>query len=132
LRGLPDFELPLETVQRYFCAFIPLAEASGNLAEASDKNSRVRIENYEPCTQAPGGQDENDFLIFRLAVPKAEAQFRLGQKTETLQSINQVRRWAYQHKKLSDFQVLSLKYIYNDRNFELYREGFRRQDMILF
>jgi hypothetical protein len=100
-----------------------------------DESSGVRIVKYEPDIQAPGGQGENDYLIFRLAdvlLSKAEAQFRLGQKSEALQVVNQVRRRAYQNDKTADLQTLTLKDIYNERGFELYWEGFRRQDMIRF
>jgi hypothetical protein len=100
-----------------------------------EENEGVRVVKYEPDTQAPAGQGENDYLIFRLAdvlLSKAEAQFRLGQKTEALQAVNQVRRRAYQNEKSADLQNLTLKDIYNERGFELYWEGFRRQDMIRF
>ncbi len=100
-----------------------------------EEHEGVRIVKYEPDTQAPGGQGENDYLIFRLAdvlLSKAEAQFRLGQKTEALQLVNQVRRRAYMNDKSADLQNLTLMDIYNERGFELYWEGFRRQDMIRF
>jgi starch-binding outer membrane protein, SusD/RagB family len=101
----------------------------------SSENNGIRVPKYEPDGQAPGGQGENDYLIFRLAdvlLSKAEAQFRLGQKSEALQVVNQVRRRAYQNDKIANLQTLTLKDIYNERGFELYWEGFRRQDMIRF
>jgi starch-binding outer membrane protein, SusD/RagB family len=113
----------------------PLIFAIDRFPTWGDESSGIRVVKYEPDLQAPGGQGENDYLIFRLAdvlLSKAEAQFRLGQKSEALQVVNQVRRRAYQNDKTADLQTLTLKDIYNERGFELYWEGFRRQDMIRF
>lgn len=98
------------------------------------ENQGVRVVKYEPDTQAPGGQGENDYLIFRYSdvlLAKAEACFRLGRTTDALDLINRVRQRAFPDQK-GLLKSVTLHDIYNERLFEFYWEGFRRQDMIRF
>lgn len=98
------------------------------------ENEGARVVKYEPDTQAPGGQGENDYLIFRYSdvlLAKAEACFRLGRTTDALDLINRVRQRAFPDQK-GLLKTVTLNDIYNERLFEFYWEGFRRQDMIRF
>jgi starch-binding outer membrane protein, SusD/RagB family len=91
----------------------------------------VRVIKYEPDLLAPGGQGENDYLIFRLSdiiLAKSEALFRLNRKAEALVEINKVRSRV----NLPSLTDLNLMAIYKERGNELYWEGLRRQDMIRF
>ena len=101
----------------------------------SSENMGVRVVKYEPDVLAPGGQGDNDYLIFRLSdmmLAKAEALFRIGRRDEALSLINTIRRRAFKNTQDADLKTIALKDIYNERGFELFWEGFRRQDMIRF
>ncbi|TAE28873.1 MAG: RagB/SusD family nutrient uptake outer membrane protein [Cytophagales bacterium] len=98
------------------------------------ENQGARVVKYEPDLQAPGGQGENDYLIFRYSdvlLAKAEACLRVGRTAEALELVNQVRRRAFPTQS-GERKTLTLTDIYNERLFEFYWEGFRRQDMIRF
>jgi starch-binding outer membrane protein, SusD/RagB family len=94
----------------------------------------IRVVKYEPDPLAPAGQGENDYLIFRFSdilLSKAESLFRLGRANEALESINLIRKRAFNDQNHS-LKSLTLKDIYDERTRELYWEGHRRQDMIRF
>jgi starch-binding outer membrane protein, SusD/RagB family len=93
-------------------------------------NNGVRVIKYQP-DQANATQQDNDFIIFRLAdimLMKAEALFQLNRKTEALAMLNVVRNRA----GMPNLKEITIKSIEEERCFELYWEGFRRQDMIRF
>lgn len=98
------------------------------------ENQGVRVAKYEPDLLAPGGQGENDYLIFRYSdvlLSKAEACLRLGRSADALELVNQVRRRAFPNQT-GERQTLTLTNLYDERLVEFYWEGFRRQDMIRF
>lgn len=93
----------------------------------------VRVIKYEPDYQSRwlGIFDNNDFMIYRYAdvwLMAAEAKFRLGNESETLSDINTLRQ-IRNAPLLSDLNEMD---ILDERGFELYWEGWRRQDQIRF
>jgi len=74
-----------------------------------------------------------DFPIFRLSeayLMRAEAKFRSGDADGALADINMVR--GVRKVKLLTKDELDLTKIYNERGFEFYWEGSRRNDMVRF
>jgi starch-binding outer membrane protein, SusD/RagB family len=95
------------------------------------ESNGIRVPKYEPDLDAPGGQAENDYIIFRYSdvlLMKAEALFRLGKVSEALTYINQVRERA----KIKPIKILRLKDILTERQHEFFWEAFARQDLIRF
>lgn len=90
----------------------------------------VRVLKYEPKVPVI---DEfrvpNDYVIYRISdfyLMRAEAKFRAGQ--DGLADLNAVRT----KRGLEDLNTLTVDAILNERAFELYWEGHRRQDLIRF
>lgn len=74
----------------------------------------------------------NDFVIFRLSdviLSLAEAKFRLGQTSEALALVNQIRARA---GNLDPFTTLTAENLLAERGREMYVEMTRRQDLIRF
>ena len=97
----------------------------------NSESDGIRVPKYEPDVNAPAGQAENDYVIFRYSdvlLMKAEALFRLGKSSEALIYINQVRERA----KIKPIQTLKLNDIFTERQHELFWEAFARQDLIRF
>jgi hypothetical protein len=101
--------------------------------EAAQWNEGVRVIKYEPdyLSSNVGFQDPNDVMIFRYAdlwLMAAEAKFRGGNEAQALIDINTLRdlRGAPLLNSLTEQDIL------NERGFELYWEGWRRQDLIRF
>jgi hypothetical protein len=81
-----------------------------------------------------GGTDNmsNDFVIFRLSdviLSLAEARMRLGQTSEALTLVNQIRARA---GNLDPFTTLTDENLLAERGREMYVEMTRRQDLIRF
>lgn len=95
-------------------------------------NGGVRVIKYEPDLLTSNLTfSNNDFMIFRYAdlwLMAVEAKFRLGNVAEALSDINTLReiRGAPLLSFLTEQDIL------NERGFELYWEGWRRQDLIRF
>ncbi|OYX13715.1 MAG: RagB/SusD family nutrient uptake outer membrane protein [Algoriphagus sp. 32-45-6] len=95
------------------------------------RQAGARIAKYE---FEKGGTNNmsNDFVIFRLSdviLSLAEARFRLGQTTEALALVNQIRARA---GNLSPFTTLTEENLLAERGREMYVEMTRRQDLIRF
>lgn len=95
------------------------------------RQAGARIAKYE---FERGGTDNmsNDFVIFRLSdaiLSLAEARFRLGQTTEALALVNQIRARA---GNLDPFTTLTEENLLAERGREMYVEMTRRQDLIRF
>ena len=93
----------------------------------------VRVIKYEPdlASTQVGYFDNNDFMIFRYAdlwLMSAEAKHRLGSTAEALADINSLR----QIRSAPAYTSLESQDILDERRFELYWEGWRRQDQIRF
>lgn len=123
-----DPELPPESE-----AFVQLNYTS----EVSDffnakRNEGVRVVKYGPDFMFPFFlRTRSDFLIFRYAdvhLMKAEVLYRLAREGEALALLNELRvlRGVTPLSQITDVAIL------NERGFELYWEGHRRQDQIRF
>ena len=117
---------PLKTRTGAQMSFSKVVSAIGNTEDAG-----IRVPKYQPDIDAPGGQAENDFVIFRFAdvlLMKAEALFKLNQETDALIEINKIRERA----TLKPLAKLTLNDILKERQHEFFWEGFARQDLIRF
>lgn len=88
----------------------------------------IRLIKYHPEN---GGEFPQYQILFRYAdafLMKAEAQLRLGQSTEALTMVNQLRTL----RGATPFTSLSLSDMLDERGRELYIEFWRRQDQIRF
>lgn len=95
------------------------------------RQAGARIGKYEFET---GGTDNmsNDFVIFRLSdviLSLAEARFRLGNTTQALALVNQIRARA---GNLDPFTTLTEENLLAERGREMFVEMTRRQDLIRF
>lgn len=95
------------------------------------RQAGARIAKYE---FEMGGTNNmsNDFVIFRLSdaiLSLAEAKFRLGETTEALALVNQIRARA---GNLDPFNTLTEENLFEERGREMYVEMTRRQDLIRF
>ncbi len=90
----------------------------------------VRVLKYEPkVPPIDQGRTDNDFVIWRIAdtyLMRAEAQFRIN--SGGLEDLNTVRV----KRGLDPLGALTEQAIIDERGFELYWEGHRRQDLIRF
>lgn len=90
----------------------------------------VRILKYEPKVPSiNSARTDNDFVIWRIAdtyLMRAEAQFRLN--GGGLDDLNTVRT----KRGLQPLAAISEQALIDERGFELYWEGHRRQDLIRF
>lgn len=100
---------------------------SGNTLELPG----IRVIKY-PIDYNSGDNADNDYVFFRYAdvlLMKSEALLREGgSMSEALDAINEIRG----KRNVPDYTTLTLEDVYNERGFELYWEGWRRQDMIRF
>jgi starch-binding outer membrane protein, SusD/RagB family len=97
----------------------------------ADESQGIRVPKYQPDVAAPGGQAENDFVIFRLAdimLVKAEALARSGNAAAALPIVNEIRKRA----GVANLTAVTIDDIYKERTYELFWEGVRRQDQIRF
>lgn len=95
------------------------------------RQAGARIAKYE---FEKGGTNNmsNDFVVFRLSdviLSLAEARFRLGQTSEALALVNQIRARA---GNLDPFTTLTEENLFAERGREMYVEMTRRQDLIRF
>lgn len=80
---------------------------------------------------AKGEDSDADFPLMRLGeiyLTYAEAQFQLGNTAGALEYINPIRTRA----GLSPLTTLTLDDILNERGWETYHEGYRREDLLRF
>jgi hypothetical protein len=95
------------------------------------RQAGARIAKYE-FERGGTNNMSNDFVIFRLSdviLSLAEARFRLGQTTEALALVNQIRARA---GNLDPFTTLTADNLLAERGREMYVEMTRRQDLIRF
>ena len=120
-----------------FLIFDPIIE-SFSIQDPKTETAGARCAKWEFNKQG-GGLMSNDFAVYRLAdiiLMKAEAQFRSGDITGALTTINQkinnvsIRNRAH----LPDFNAseMNLDGLLKERARELSWEGFRRNDMVRF
>ena len=92
----------------------------------------VRVLKYTPDNESPAGDLSNgDFILLRYSdvlLMKAEALFRKGNSAGALIDINTLR----EVRKADPLSAVTLDAILDERSFELYWEGHRRNDLIRF
>ncbi len=91
----------------------------------------ARSQKYEIQTNNPRGDQDNDFVFFRLAdamLMKAEAALWLGKDAEALAEVNKIRKRA----GVADFTTLTVENLLAERGRELALECWRREDTIRF
>lgn len=96
----------------------------------SNERQGVRVIKYIP---QPGNLDNpgTDYIFFRFAdvlLMKAEGQFRSGNTSGALALINELRT----ERGASPLSAVTEQAILDERGFELYWEGWRRNDQIRF
>jgi starch-binding outer membrane protein, SusD/RagB family len=109
----------------------PLAFTKNCPITGADESNGIRVPKYQPDVAAPGGQGENDFIIFRLAdimLVKAEALVRQNKGADALPILNNVRK----RSALPALTAATLATIWDERTHEMFWEGVRRQDQIRF
>lgn len=102
-----------------------------NLRSAGETEG-IRAIKYAPnpntTDQFTAGNDFYQYRISDVYLMRAEAKFRTGDIGGALSDVNAIRTKRNVAPKIS----LTLEDIYNERGFELYWEGKRREDMIRF
>lgn len=91
----------------------------------------IRSQKYEIQRNNPKGDQDNDFVVFRLAdaiMLKSEALFRLGKSAEALVELNKIRT----RSGVAPLTTISAEIILAERGREFAWEGWRRNDMIRF
>lgn len=109
-----------------FTQDVSLIESGDNL-----EITGVRVIKYPPDMVNPGANSDNDYVHFRYAdvlLMKAEALLRTGNDGQALDLVNQIRT----KRGVPALGSLSLDALLDERGFELYWEGWRRQDLIRF
>ncbi|NQU51833.1 MAG: RagB/SusD family nutrient uptake outer membrane protein [Bacteroidetes bacterium] len=105
--------------------------AEVNLASAGEAEG-IRCIKYAPNPQTTRQFDAgNDFYAFRISdvyLMRAEAKFRSGDVGGALDDVNAIRS----KRNATERTSLTIEDIYDERGYELYWEGKRRQDMIRF
>lgn len=91
----------------------------------------IRSQKYEIQRNNPNGDQDNDYVFFRLAdaiLMRAEAAFRLGKTTEALADVNTIRARSL----VDPLKTITAADILAERGREMAWEGWRRNDMIRF
>ena len=105
--------------------------------QSSPENAGIRVVKFAPD---PNIQDQfsssNDVPIMRISdiyLIRAEAKLRKGDNAGALVDINYIRsKRSAAGKTLPALSSVTLDDVFNERGYELYWEGVRRQDMIRF
>lgn len=91
----------------------------------------IRSQKYEIQRNNPNGDQDNDYVFYRLAdaiLMRAEAAFRLGKTAEALTDVNTIRTRSL----VDPLKAVTAADILAERGRELAWEGWRRNDMIRF
>jgi hypothetical protein len=104
---------------------------------SSTENAGIRVVKFAPNAKTERQfTSPNDVPILRISdiyLVRAEARLRNGDATGALADVNFIRsRRSPSGKKLPLLTIVTLDDILNERGYELYWEGFRRQDLIRF
>jgi len=106
--------------------------------QESDEIAGVRVVKFAPNPNSlkPGDFAPNDYPLFRISeiyLARAEAKLRNGDAPGALTDINYIRsRRSAAGKTLPLLTSVTLEDILNERGYELYWEGYRRQDLVRF
>lgn len=145
--GLTDITgmmVGMEVGQQYDKDGKPLKDRKGNpLAFTRDVNliesgndlevKGIRVQRYvaDYANGKGQGQGDNDYVFYRYAdvlLMKAEALLRKGDAASALPIVNQIRT----KRGASAFTSVTLDNLLDERQRELYWDGWRRQDLIRF
>ena len=123
---------PLKDAKDAPLAFVPDWEKDQMTdADAVYQVAGARSQKYEIQTNNPNGDQDNDYVFFRLAdamLMRAEAALWLGKKSEALADVNAIRKRA----GVAEFTDLTAETLLAERGREFAWEGWRREDMIRF
>jgi starch-binding outer membrane protein, SusD/RagB family len=100
-------------------------------ADADYQIAGARAQKYEIQLNNPRGEQDNDYVFFRLAdayLMRAEAALKLGKSADALADVNLIRKRA----GVPEFTSLTTTNLLAERGRELAWEGWRREDMIRF
>lgn len=105
--------------------------------ESSPENAGIRVIKFAPNPDTERQfSSPNDVPIIRISdiyLIRAEAKLRSGDESGALADVNLLRsKRSAPGKTLSTLSSITLEDILNERGFELYWEGLRRQDLIRF
>ncbi len=109
-----------------FTKEVALKETDPNTLEFTG----VRVVKY-PIDYNSGDNADNDYVFYRYAdvlLMKAEAALRTGDDATALSLVNQIRS----KRGVAELGSIDLDGMLDERGFELYWEGHRRQDLIRF
>ena len=123
---------PLKTRNNEPLFFVPEVNLT-----SSTENAGIRVVKYAPNANTERQfSSPNDVPILRISdiyLVRAEAKFRIGDISGALADVNYIRvKRSAMGKTLALLTSLSLTDILRERGYELYWEGFRRQDLIRF
>lgn len=107
------------------------------ILDDSPENYGIRVVKFAPNPQTERQfSSPNDVPLFRISdiyLMRGEAKFRSGDVNGALEDINYIRaRRSAGDETLPQLTTLTLDDILLERGYELYWEGFRRQDLIRF
>ncbi len=108
-----------------FTKEVKLIETGNNLEVTG-----IRVIKY-PIDYNSGDNADNDYVLYRYAdvlLMKAEALLRNGNEGDARTIVNQIRT----KRGVAGLGTLTLDNLLDERGFELYYEGYRRQDLIRF
>ena len=100
-------------------------------ADAEFQVAGIRSQKYEIQRNNPNGDQDNDYVFYRLAdaiLMRAEAAFRLGKTAEALTDVNTIRARSL----VDPMKAITAADILAERGREMAWEGWRRNDMIRF
>lgn len=131
--------------QQYSVAGTALTDRSGNplvfrpdfSLTSSDERAGIRVIKFapNPATQRQFSSP-NDIPLLRISdiyLTRAEAKLRNGDAAGALADVNYIRgKRSKAGKTLPLLASVTLDDILNERGFELYWEGYRRQDLVRF
>lgn len=105
--------------------------------ESSPENAGIRCIKYEPNAQTTRQfSSPNDVPVIRISdiyLLRAEAKMRKGDAAGAMNDVNAIRaKRSAAGKSLPALTSITLDDILNERGFELYWEGHRRNDLIRF
>ncbi|AFK02770.1 RagB/SusD domain-containing protein [Emticicia oligotrophica DSM 17448] len=123
---------PLKDAKDQPLAFIPdFNKDQMTDADPEFQVAGVRSQKYEIQRNNPNGDQDNDYVFFRLAdaiLMRAEAAFRLGKTADALADVNTIRARSL----VAPLKSVTAADILAERGRELAWEGWRRNDMIRF
>ena len=142
-KDILGFNFGLVQGQQYSIDGTPLKQGNGEPLifvpevdlKSSPENAGIRVVKYTPNPNTVNQfRTGNDIPIMRISdiyLLRAEAKFRNGDEAGALTDVNAIRaKRSAEGKTLPALTTVTLNDILDERGFELYWEGLRRQDLI--